>query len=100
MNNYTQNTYEIKRDILKFSKKVANNLDKVSTKFVMNTQYGLSKSKRCLISEISRSLNEDINLKNTIERLCDNLVRLDDNSKNIIKNNYVNEIKNTFLKSQ
>lgn len=61
MNNYTQNTYEIKRDILKFSKKVMNGLDKVSSKFVMDMQYGISKSKSCLISEISRSLNEDIN---------------------------------------
>lgn len=96
MNNYTQNTYEIKRDILNFSKKVANNLDKVSTKFVMDMQYGISKSKSCVISEISRSLNENINLKNTIERLCDNLVRLDDNSISTIKDNYIKEIKNYF----
>lgn len=96
MNNYTQNTYEIKRDIINFSKKVTCNLDKVSTKFVMDMQYGISKSKSCLISEISRSLNENINLKNTIERLCDNLVRLDDNSISTIKDNYIEEIKKYF----
>lgn len=96
MNNYTQNTYEIKRDIINFSKKVTCNLDKVSTKFVMDMQYGISKSKSCLISEISRSLNENINLKNTIERLCDNLVRLDNNSISTIKDNYIEEIKKYF----
>lgn len=96
MNNYTQNTYEIKRDIINFSKKVTCNLDKVSTKFVMDMQYGISKSKSCLISEISRSLNENINLKNTIERLCDNLVRLDNNRISTIKDNYIEEIKKYF----
>ena len=28
MNNYTSNTYELKRDILNFSKKMSNNLPK------------------------------------------------------------------------
>ncbi len=45
--------------------------------------------KSCLISEIARSLEEKIDLKNTIERLCDNLVGMKDEekskSKRIIK---------------
>ena len=36
-------------------------------------QYGIAKSGSCLIFEISTSLQESIELKNTIERLCDNL---------------------------
>lgn len=48
-------------------------------------QYGLSKSKSCLISEISRSLNETIKLKNTIERLCDNLQSLNKEEAKVIK---------------
>ena len=88
MNNFTINTYEMKREIEKFSKKVTENLDKVSKKFTMDMQYGMSKSKSCLISEISRALDEKINLKNTIERLCDNLVRLTDAQRHTIKNNY------------
>ena len=51
----------------------------------MDMQYGLSKSQSCLISEISRALDEKAKLKNTIERLCDNLVKLSDEDKNIIK---------------
>ncbi len=96
MNNFTTNTYEMKREIEKFSKKVTNNTDKVTSKFVIDMQYGLSKGKSCLISEISRALDEKINLKNTIERLCDNLARLTDNQKNIIKNNYYKEINKYF----
>ena len=98
MNNFTTNTYEMKREIEKFSKKVTNNTDKVTSKFVIDMQYGLSKGKSCLISEISRALDEKINLKNTIERLCDNLVKLTNNQKNIIKNNYYKEINKYFSK--
>ena len=59
-------------------------------------QYGLSKSKSCLISEISRSLNETIKLKNTIERLCDNLQSLNKEEAKVIKENYLNEVKKIF----
>lgn len=65
-------------------------------KFVSDIQYGLSKGKSCLISEISRSLNEDIKLKNTIERLCDNLQSLGKEEVKVIKENYLNEIKDYF----
>ena len=96
MNNYTIDCYETKREIINFSKKVSNGLDKKGIKFVSDMQYGLSKSKSCLISEISRSLNEEIKLKNTIERLCDNLQELNEEDEEVIKNNYLNEIKNYF----
>ena len=96
MVNYTMECYEMKREILNFSKKISEGLNKKETKFVSDMQYGLSKGKSCLISEISRSLNEDIKLKNTIERLCDNLQSLDETQKKIIKDNYLKEIKDYF----
>lgn len=94
--NYTMDCYETKREILNFSKKMSEGLNKSETKFVCDMQYGLSKGKSCLISEISRSLNENVKLKNTIERLCDNLQSLSKEEANIIKENYLNEIKNYF----
>ncbi len=96
MNNYTMDCYETKREILNFSKKLSGGLNKKVIKFVCDMQYGLSKSKSCLISEISRSLNENIKLKNTIERLCDNLQSLSKEEAKIIKTNYLNEIKDYF----
>ena len=96
MNNFTTNTYEMKREILNFSKKISFGTNKVTTKFIMDMQYGLSKSQSCLISNISRALDERVKLKNTIERLCDNLIRLSDEDKNKIKDNYFNEIKKYF----
>ena len=96
MNYFTTNTYEMKREILNFSKKVSVDTNKVTRKFIMDMQYGLFKSQSCLISNISRALDERVKLKNTIERLCDNLIRLSDEDKNKIKENYFNEIKKYF----
>ena len=96
MNNFTTNTYEMKREILNFSKKVSTNTNKVTTKFVIDMQYGISKSQSSLISNISRTLDEKIKSKNTIERLCNNLVRLTNEEKHIIRENYFNEIKKYF----
>ena len=93
MNNFTTNTYEMKRDILNFSKKISEGLNKPTQKFIMDMQYGIAKSGSCLISEISRELNEEIKLNNTIERLCDNLVSLDDGNSKSIWSKYKNEVK-------
>lgn len=93
MNNYTMNTYEVKRDLMKFSKNISEGIGKSTTKFVMDMQYGLAKSGSCLISEIARSLDEDIKLNHTIERLCDNLSNMYEEESNIIWNNYLKEVK-------
>lgn len=90
MNNFTTNTYEMKREILNFSKKITNGLDKPTTKFVSDMLYGIEKSNSILFSEIARSLKERIKLKNTIERLCDNCNALSNEELNIIKENYFN----------
>ena len=96
MFNYTLNTYEMKRDILNFSNKMSNNLTKPTKKFVMDSLYGIAKSKSCVISNIARALKEDVKLKYVIERLCDNYSKLSNDEINIIKNNYYKEIKDLF----
>lgn len=96
MNNYTMDLYEIKREILNFTKRMSNGLDKHTTKFLMDMEYGISKSKSCLISEISRSLDEKIELKNTIERLCDNLSTMTEKENEIILENYYKEMNELF----
>ena len=63
MNNFTSNTYEMKREIVNFSKKVSNGLKKSEKKFVQDIEYGIAASGSCLISNIARSLNENIKLK-------------------------------------
>lgn len=96
MNYFTTNTYELKREIVTFSKKIANGVNKSTSKFVMDMQYGLAKSGSCLISEISRSLDEDIKLGYTVERLCDNLVNMYQDEAETIWNNYLEEVKKKY----
>lgn len=96
MTNFTTNTHEMKRKIVNFSKKISDGLDKSTRKFIMDMEYGLAKSQSVLLSNISRALDEDIKLKNTIERLSDNLNLLSNDEFEIIENNYLNQVKNAF----
>ena len=93
MTNFTMNSYEMKREIVNFAKNISTGVNKSTLKFVMDMEYGLAKSNSCLISEIARSLDEDIKLSYTIERLCDNLYNLYEDEKEIIWNNYLEEVK-------
>ena len=93
MTNYTTNTYELKREIVNFSKKISEGVNKPTAKFVMDMQYGLAKGGSSLITNIARSLDEKTKLNYTIERLCDNLSNLAEEEKEIIKRNYLNEVK-------
>lgn len=100
MNNYTTNVYETKREIVSFSEKISNGLNKPLSKFLMDMQYGLAKSTSCLLSEIARSLDENIKLGYTIERLCDNLANLYEDEAEIIWNNYLEEVKKNIHESE
>ena len=96
MNNYTMESYELKREFVNFFKKISKCLGKSTSKFVMDMQYGIAKSKTCLISGIARGLDENIKLNYTIERLCDNLINLTEEEILLINNNYINEVKDLF----
>lgn len=75
MRNFTTDTYEIKRTLLDFCKKLCVNVGQVESKFVMDMIYGILTSESILISDIAESLLEDIKKINTEERLCRNLKR-------------------------
>ena len=87
MNNFTTNTFEMKRDIINFSEKISKNSSKPEQKFVMDMIYGIIKSKDVLLSSIAESLNESTKKPYTINRLSDNLTLDLDNS---IEENYLN----------
>ena len=94
MDNYTMNTYEMKRDILNFSKKICKDvLSKPLKKFVMNMIYGISKSKDILLSSIAEELDENTKKAYTINRLSDNLTWDLDES---IDKNYCNMVIDSF----
>ena len=73
MNNFTTNTYQMKREIVKFSSKLCKNSNKPTSKFITDMIYGISKSKNILLSSIAEALNENTKKAYTIDRLSDNL---------------------------
>ena len=73
MINYNRLCYEIKRDLTNFSAKISKGLKCPQQKFVHQMLYGILAGNKVHLSEIARSLKEDIKLKKTIERLSRNL---------------------------
>ena len=54
MTNYTTETYQMKRGILNFTKKISDGTRKPTIKLTQDIIYGISRSKNCLLSEIAR----------------------------------------------
>ena len=73
MINYNRLGYEIKRDMTSFCTKISYGLKRPQQKFVHQMIYGILAGNKLHLSEIARSLKEDITLKKTIERLSRNL---------------------------
>ena len=65
MINFTTNTYEMKREIVKFSKKICEGSKKPILKFITDMIYGISKSKDILLSSIAEALDEKTKKANT-----------------------------------
>lgn len=90
MTNYTTDLYEMKREIINYSKKLTKGLGQVETKFVTDMIYGTMRSQSSIISNISDALEEDIKKINTVERLTRNLNN--DLNHNLIYQNYMKEV--------
>lgn len=73
MNNFTINNYQMKREIVNFSKKISKGCNKPESKFVLDMIYGISKSKDILLASIADALDENIKKAYTIDRLSENL---------------------------
>lgn len=75
MNNFTTDTFQMKRGIINFSQKICKDSSKPEEKFVIDMVYGISKSKDILLSSISDALDENIKKANTINRLSNSLAK-------------------------
>lgn len=73
MDNFTTNNFQMKREIINFSKKISKDCDKSESKFIMDMIYGISKSKDVLLSSIAEALDEKTKKAYVIDRLSDNL---------------------------
>lgn len=91
MFNYSKLSYQLKREIKKFTDKISKGLSKPKYKLIFQMLYGMLESQSTHLSDISRALKEDITLKKTIDRLSRNLNRFTDNDTVI--ENYMNIVK-------
>ena len=94
MNNYNTLVYQTKRKILNFSEKISKGLSRPKFKFISQIFYGLLESNSIHLTNISRTLKEDISLKKTIERLSRNLSSFNEHDK--IYENYITGIKSSI----
>ena len=76
MNNYTINTYEMKRDIVNFSKKICEGSSKPETKFTTDMIYGIFKSKNIHLSSIAEALDENFTCHPLLKLLMKTLKKL------------------------
>ena len=97
MSYYTTDVYEIKREILSYCTKISKNLPKPTSNFVLDMQFGMARRASVLTTEIARGLDEGVKLKNTSERLCDNMENMTEDEIETIKNNYYSIIRNNVF---
>ncbi|KSV58880.1 transposase [Acetivibrio ethanolgignens] len=98
MINYNRLGYEMKRDLTNFSEKISKGLKRPQSKFLLQMIYGILAGNKLHISEISRSLNENITLKKTIDRLSRNLFAF--SQKELVMENYISEVKKQITEEQ
>lgn len=89
MFNSTTDVYATKRETVHFAKSLVPAKNKVEAKFVTQSIYGILRSGSIILKKIATALDESIQVKNTIDRLSQNLNR--PLSKNI-QRNYTNKM--------
>lgn len=75
MFNSTTDVYATKREAIHFSKGLVPEENRVESKFVTQAIYGMVRSGSTILKNIATALNEPIHIKNTIDRLSQNLQR-------------------------
>lgn len=88
MINYNKFSTKIKGLSIKFTKKYSNSLKLPVVKTVNDFIFGITKSNSSLLSEIARALNENIKVKDTVDRLAKGLIKIWEHRKVLIKNYY------------
>ena len=73
MFNSTTDVYKIKRETIHFSKRLVPSENKVKSKFISQSIYGILRSGSIVLKKVATALDEPIQIKNTIDRLSRHL---------------------------
>ena len=71
----TTDTYQMKREIIHFSKKISFPLSAAERKFHADMTYGIVASQSCLLTQISQRLQENTKKRYTVDRLSGHLAK-------------------------
>ncbi len=86
----TTRVYETKRGILNYSSKISAGTKKDQQKFVADMIYGRLASKSCILSQMADALREDIQKKNTVDRLSR---KLTEEIPDTLNQNYLQQVR-------
>ena len=90
MKNYSTESGIAKAGLLRYCKKISKGLGRPEEKLVTNMLYGLAAGNSSKLTEIARSLEEEITIKKTVERLSRGLQKFKGNS--VIQENYLKTV--------
>jgi hypothetical protein len=94
MTKYNTIGHNLKRGIVNFCNKISGDFGRPAQKFVADMVFGIIAGKSCHLTKIGRTLNEEIKLDKTVERLSRNLMNFDGGDE--LMENYFNSVKNNF----
>jgi len=89
MKNYSKDAGIVKAGLLRFCKRICKGLPLRAQRFVTEILYGIAATNSCLLTEISRALDEDITIKKTVDRLSRWLQRF--SGQKLIQENYLKQ---------
>lgn len=92
MNHYNKFMNQMKEKLANFSKKISKGLSVPNCKFILDMFYGLISSSSSYLSEIARTLNENIKLKKVVERLSNRLANFSKEERDLVWDNYIDTI--------
>jgi len=90
MRNSTTDTYEMKREIGRYSEKICESVEVKESRFCREMIYGILHSSNCILSKIADALKEPIKKINVVDRLSRNLMGP---HSPIIGQNYLRQMK-------
>ena len=86
----------IKVGLVNFSKRITENFNKPTRKFITDMLFGIIASNSCKLTEISRALKESIALKKTTERLGRNLSDFTVEDRQVLMESYLTTAKKSI----
>jgi hypothetical protein len=93
MTDYNTLGNRLKVRILGLANKVSGDFNKPTQKFIADMLYGIIAAGSCMLTEIGRTLKEQIKLKKTVERLGRQLSSFSEAERNTLMQDYLTEAK-------